>query len=322
MGISSIIQVTLQKLFKFCVKYSISSKYSFVWQLFISNYKLTEVSNMKNNNLVSLIATAGIIAGTTAGCTGYDNARTPAGHEGYVFHDPIFMGKQEFVETQVGPTSTGLVWRQFVENIDMRPDTYGEKYKIVTNKDMNLTFESYARIKLKQGTVKEIVEEFGGEDWFENNVKRPYRSSVREEVRKYDPFEVKNNTEKIAVDTLTRLRERYDGTPIIFESLDIGNIDYPENVQTEINAKVAADQRLERSKVETYIAREDAETLREIAKGKRDSQKIINETLTPRYLQYEAIETYRQLAKSENTTFVVAPTSNEGTGMPLIIGAN
>ena len=280
-------------------------------------------SRMKGK-LAAIVTAAAIgIGGIGAYAIGGTNPRTDAGFEGYVYHDPLVLGERIFESTQVGPSSTGLVWREYVNNIDMRPDTYSEEYEIVTKKDMNLTFDSHVRISLKSGSIKEVVEKFGGKQWYENNVKRPYRSTVREEVRTYKPFEVKLHTEKIAKAVLGKLQERYKGTPIIFESLDIGNIDYPGSVKKEIEAKVASQQKLQRKDSEKDIERRNADIRVIKAEGLAEAQGVINKTLTPLYVQHEAIEAYKTLAGSENTTFIIAPTSPNGTGMPIIIdGAN
>ena len=275
---------------------------------------------MNKGTLAAIIAATGLaIGGGSVLYAGSTNARTSAGHEGYVYHDPFFVGKRRLMGTQTGPSSTGLVWREFATNIDMRPDTYSEKYQIVTKRDMNLTFESHARISLKPGSVQDVVERFGSEKWYKNNVMRPYRSAVREAVRKYEPFEVKNQAEKIAKDVLGLLRVRYEGTPIVFESLDIGNIDYPRDVQKEIELKEAAQHRLQRKSIDEEIAKKDAQIRITESEGLARSQEIINDTLTPLYLQHEAIQAYKMFAESGSTTFLIAPTSPDGTGMPVIL---
>ena len=57
------------------------------------------------------------------------------------------------------------------------------------------------------------------------------------------------------------------------------------------------------------------------AQGLARAQQIINSTLTPYYLQHEAIQAYTKLAGSPNTTFVILPTSPNSAGMPLILNA-
>ncbi|MBT7331710.1 hypothetical protein HN799_00365, partial [Candidatus Woesearchaeota archaeon] len=75
--------------------------------------------------------------------------------------------------------------------------------------------------------------------------------------------------------------------------------------------------------IEKDIERRNADIRVIKAEGLAEAQRVINKTLTPLYVQHEAIEAYKTLAGSENTTFIIAPTSPNGTGMPIIIdGAN
>src|SRR5690606_7081777 len=107
------------------------------------------------------------------------NPYTPAGHEGYVFHQPLVFGQRGFIEAQRGPTSTGWRWRQYVTNIDMRVATHTEDMQIFSSDNLEVTFEVHARIRLRRGSVQEIVEHYSGSDWFVNNVRRPYVTAVR-----------------------------------------------------------------------------------------------------------------------------------------------
>ena len=74
--------------------------------------------------LLALIALAFLAA-----CT---NETTPEGYEGYIIHRPLYVGSSYFVASQTGPTSTGVVWRQFVTNIDVRPKNYTEEFQILS----------------------------------------------------------------------------------------------------------------------------------------------------------------------------------------------
>ena len=158
--------------------------------------------------------------------------------------------------------------------------------------------------------------------WYKNNVQQQYRAIVREEVRTYQAYDVKGSSKKIAENILQTLRTSYMNTPILFESVSIGNIDYPLKVNLEIEAKLAAQQKLERKNIEERIAARDAKIRVTKANGLAKAQKIINGTLTRLYVQHEAIDAYKELAKSPNTTFIIAPTNPQGTGMPIIIGGD
>lgn len=272
--------------------------------------------------MIALAMTTGLagIVATTA-VVGCEHQRTPAGHEGYVYHDPLLFGSRHYTETIQGPGSTGLVWRDYVINIDMRPTTHSEEYKILTKDNLELSFRSHAKISLKEGSVRDVVETLGAQNWYKNNVMEQYRTAVHEEVRKYDAYTVKDKSQEISENILQRLRKEYEKTPVQFESMSIGSIDYPDSVNAEIEKKVAAQQRLERMHTEEDIAERQAAIRVKDAEGLAKAQSIINDTLTPLYIQHEAIEAYAKLAQSPNTTFVIVPTNPNGSGIPMILGS-
>lgn len=263
--------------------------------------------------VVLILGTIGTMA---VGCA---NRSTPEGHEGYVYEEPIILGQKHFVNSQAGPTSTGFAWRNFVVNVDMRPQTYTEDYKILTADNLNISFESNARISLAPGTVRDVVERFGSTNWYKKNVHKQYMAEVRRRVRGHNAFDVKANAVVIANAVLAALRQQYEGSPIVFETMDIGNIDYPESVNRQIEAKLAAQQELERQEIQKLIAEREAEIEVTRARGIAGAQEIINKTLTYEYLQWKAIEAYKELAQSKNSTFIIVPTSTNGTGIPLIL---
>jgi regulator of protease activity HflC (stomatin/prohibitin superfamily) len=257
---------------------------------------------------------------------GGTNPYTPPGHEGYVYHQPIALGQREFITTQRGPVSNGWRWRQFVTNIDMRVSTHGEHMQIFSSDNLEVTFEAYARIRLRQGRVREVVERYSGEDWYANNVRRPYVTAVREEVRQHQAFTIKDQSVQIGVAILRRLRREYARTPFEFISLSIGDISYPPSVTERVVANLAAEQRRQRREVEMQIATANAE-IREIrARGEAEAQQIEQATLTPLFVQHEAAELYRVMADEEagddgvaqSRVVMVLPTRTDRAGVPRI----
>jgi regulator of protease activity HflC (stomatin/prohibitin superfamily) len=257
---------------------------------------------------------------------GGTNPFTPAGHEGYIFHQPLAVGQREFIEVQRGPTSTGWRWRQYVTNVDMRVATYTEQMQIFSSDNLEVSFEAHARIRLRRGTAREIVERYSGADWYANNVRRPYVTAVREEVRQHEAFTIKDRSVQIGESVLRRLRTEYEGTPFELVSLSIGNISYPESVTERVVANLAAEQRRQRREVELRIASENAQ-IREIrARGEAEAQQIEQETLTPLFVQHEAADLYRVLADetadedgvSQARVVVVLPTRTDRAGVPRI----
>jgi regulator of protease activity HflC (stomatin/prohibitin superfamily) len=260
------------------------------------------------------VALAGLVG--LGGCT---NPKTPAGHEGYVYYKPLIFTKLEYRDTMRGPASTGVSWRLFVENIDMRERNYLEEFNLLSKDDLNVSFEVNTRLRLRPGTVKEVVEQWGGAHWYEWNVKEPLRTIVRNEVMQVTATRIQLETERIGQAVRAELEKRYEGTPIDVLSVDIGQFQFPPRVTEAIQEKIATHQELQR---QAYVL---ASTEKEAAIGVIDAvavakqQHIIGETLDPLYVQRRAVQVYRRLAESPNRTVMVLPNSADAVGMPQVL---
>lgn len=266
--------------------------------------------------LVGSLALVGLIAVVMLSWVGCVNLHTPPGHEGYIRSRPI-AGSARFVGVQRGPTSTTWSWRLEVVNIDMRPRTYSEEMSIVTAERLQLHFRAHARIKLRDGSVRQVVENFGGANWYAANVREQYRSVVRSKVQSLEAFEVKSRSGEIADQVLAEMQVRYADTPVEFLSVDIGDIRYPDVVVQSVIRKFVTNEDNERKDIELKIAQREIDIGIAEAQGVADAQRIIRTTLDPMFLQYEALGAIEQLAGSPNTTFVIMPYSRSGNA-PMI----
>ena len=261
-----------------------------------------------------------------AGCT---NETTPEGHVGYVYHVPLVVGRAGFVGIQRGPTSTGMVWRQSVINVDVRPKNYSEAFHILSRDNLMVGFEAHARISIRPEGVRQLIERFGTGDtaqgegqlpeWYTRSAQQVYRSAVRDVVHEHDAYDIQAQTQTIGAQILERLRAELEETPIEVESISIGNLAYPAEINTEIQRKLAAEQDLERMDRERQIAEQEAQIVVTNARGRAAAQRIVNETLTPLYVQHEMLEAFRELSRSQRVTIVATPTNDSG-GSPIVLG--
>lgn len=271
--------------------------------------------------LIPTLAFAALLLGSAC-----SNQTTPEGFEGYLVHEPVAIGEARYVGSQIGPTSTGLVWRQRVVNVDMRPKNYTEAFHILSRDNLNVGFQAHARIGLRPGSVQRVVEELGVSSaepadvtipqWYVRNVQQPYRAVVRDVVHGYDAYDIQTETQPIAHEILERLRARYADTPLVFESISIGDLAYPEAINDEIQRKLGAEQDLERMSRELQIAEQEAEIMIENARGRAAAQRVVNETLTPLYVQHEMLSAFTALSRSDRATLIVTPTGDSG-GSPV-----
>jgi len=245
------------------------------------------------------------------------NPITPAGNEGYVYENPRVFGKGGFRGILVGPANYGVsVNRNQVINIDFRPITYNEPFKILAKDELNVSFRYQSVIKIKPGSVKEVVEHYAGQDFYRRYIKEFLRGVVRTNVQTLDSREIKENRSLISERVITQLREYLKGTPFIVVTSVVGNIDYPEVVTNAVEKKLAAKQLLDEKETQRMITAKDAEIRIEEAKGIAQAQKIINTTLTNNYLQHEAIAAQLKMADSPNHTTVYIPSGMNG--IPLV----
>jgi len=265
--------------------------------------------------VVAVTAVMGIVTLFLLARVGCVNRHTPPGHEGYIRSNPL-LSAAEYVGTQRGPTSTGLVWREEVINIDMRPRTFTEEMSIITAERLQLAFRAHARVQLRDGSVKDVVEKFGGDNWYTANVGQQFRSEVRAKVQALDAFSVKSRSREIADAVLRDMTVRYQGTPIEFLSVDIGDIQYPAVVVESVIRKFVTNEDNERKDIELKIAQREIDIGIAEAEGVADAQRIIRTTLDPMFLQYEALGAVEALAGSPNTTFIIQPSKS---GAPLML---
>ncbi|WP_028581982.1 SPFH domain-containing protein [Desulfogranum japonicum] len=249
--------------------------------------------------------------------TACTNPSTPAGHEGYVKENPRVWGKGGFKGTLKGPANYGVsLWRNEVENVDFRPQTYAESFNILAKDELNISFRFQTIIKVKPGTIKSVVEEFAGEKFYPRYIKEPLRAMVRKHVQTLESRQVKERRSEIAEAVMVELQAYLQDTPFIPVSGVVGNIDYPKVVTEAVEKKLAAKQLLDEKETQREIAKKDAEIRIEEARGIAEAQKIINSTLTQNYLQHEAINAQLKMAASPNHTTVYIPSG--ANGIPMV----
>lgn len=263
-------------------------------------------------------AMLGFVLAVAAAC-GCTNPEVPQGHEGYVYHVPLLFGSMEYRETLRGPASTGISWRLYVESVDMRARSYKEDFQLLTSDNLSVTFEVNTRIKLRDGSVKEVVEEWGGEKWYEWNVREQLRTIVREQVTRFSATDIQLETPKVRQLIADKLSAKFKGTPISIESVDIGQIQFPKDVADAISRKIAKKQEFERQ--EFVLAKTKKESAIRVLEALKlaEQQRIISSTLDPLYVQQKAVQVYRTLAHSSNKVIMLLPNSPDATGMPAVL---
>jgi regulator of protease activity HflC (stomatin/prohibitin superfamily) len=253
-----------------------------------------------------------------AGC---HNVDTPQGEVGYVTQGAVF-GSSRFVTTQVGPCSSGLGWLYAVKNVPITPVTYSESFEgnstVMSRDNLPIQFAVHVTLQLDVTRTQEFVEKYGDDlqKVYDGFVKERVRTSARDEIQMYDALAVKDNIGAIGSKVDVTVHKVTDGTPLKVISVVVGNIQYPDTVKNAVAAKLASTQLLEQKATEVAIAEREAQKRVVEAKGIAEAMNIVQQKLTPLYLQHEAIEAQKLQVNSPNHTVLYVPVGN--MGVPLV----
>lgn len=180
----------------------------------------------------------------------------------------------------------------------------------LTKEGLEVTLDITVLYRLDQERASDIYREMGLN--YEDKIIRPIiRSSIRGVIAQYDAKVIYSEKrseigDKISTDLDSQLVNR----GIIMEEFLLRNVVLPMNLQKSIEEKLQAEQ--ESEKMDFVLTKETKEKERKIieAEGQRESQTIINQSLTPNYLNYLYI---KNLENREGTIYV--PIGENG--MPL-----
>lgn len=148
---------------------------------------------------------------------------------------------------------------------------------------------------------------------------REGRDVIYQEVTKIDSLELHRNRDALRDGIANNLQIKLDQKdPDIFTitRVAVRALNTDPTIEKAIQQAVQAQKRLEAKKVEVEIANKDAEIEIARARGIAEANAIINESLTPEYLQHELNEALKLFAENEGDV-VVIPANMQGFDMIL-----
>ncbi|RUM90801.1 MAG: prohibitin family protein [Thermovibrio sp.] len=153
----------------------------------------------------------------------------------------------------------------------------------------------------------EIYRNFGT-DYAEKIVVPIVRETVRNVVAQYKIEDLySTNRGKLQKEIYERVKEKLKSSNIDIVDVLLRNVALPKKVVEKIEEKLRAKEEAEKMKY--VIERERLEAQRKIteAKGIAESNRIISDSLSEKYLQWYYLKTLKELASSPNNTFVITP---------------
>ena len=275
--------------------------------------------------LLALLGFAGFVWFTSS-----RNPYTPAGYVGYLTRGAV-LGRAEFVGLQTGPTSTGRGWLLDVTNVSVTPYTYTEEFTntetVLAKDNLKIAFQVHIVWRVRPEMVRALVEKYStlqpGDSsdqivkvCYDNFLKQPLRTFARDEVQQLKGLEIKDSISPLGQRIRERIVQTAAGSPFQIDSVVVGNIQYPPEIVDAVSRKLAATQELERKQTEIEIAQRDKEKRVVEAEGLAKAAEVINQRLTPLYLQYEAVKAQQAMVGSPNHTTIYIPVGP--MGVPLV----
>ncbi len=181
----------------------------------------------------------------------------------------------------------------------------------LTNEGLQLDLDITVFYKLEEKKASDVYRELGSN--YEEKIIRPeIRSAIRAVIAKYNARAVYSEKRaEVAQEIRKHLKNTVEPRGIIIEQVLLRNVILPKGLASSIQKKLQAEQDAERLDFVLKKEKKEAERKRIEAQGQSDAQKIINETITPKYLQYLYI---KNLKDRQGTIYV--PTGSDG--LPLI----
>lgn len=207
-------------------------------------------------------------------------------------------------------------WQRMIE-YEVRVQNENETLSVLSSNGATIAMDVSVRYSPDPDRLP-LLHTTYGQEYYERLVQPVVRSVAREVVGQFEPEELYSTRREELQDQIeARVSRQIGGQYIALQDILIRDIELPDQVRQAIELKLQEEQRAQQ--VAFSIDREvrEAERKRIEAEGQATYQRLITESLSDQYLQYEGIQATRALAESDNAKVIVI--GGEG-GLPIILG--
>ncbi|MFH1564631.1 MAG: prohibitin family protein [bacterium] len=189
-----------------------------------------------------------------------------------------------------------------------------DSIKALTKEGLNIGLDLTVLYHLEEEKASDVYRDIGID--YDDIIIRPeIRASIREIVATYNAVDIyAEKRNELTIEIQKRLEQVINPRGIIVESVLLRNVSLPAGLTRSIEEKLQADQDAQQMEFVLDKETKEAERKRIQAAGQRDAQKIIDESLTEKYLEYLYIN---ELKDRAGTIYVPINPSN---GMPMFKG--
>ncbi len=177
--------------------------------------------------------------------------------------------------------------------------------RVLTSDGLEVIMDMTVLYKVIETAAPDILKETGI-DYTDKIVRPVTRTMIRDNAVYYDAVSLySTRREEFQTRIVSSIEADFKKRGLLLEQLLIRNITLPIAVRTSIEQKISAEQDAQKMQFVLQKEKQEAERKRVEAQGIADYQKIINEGLTDRQLQYESIKAQLEVAKSPNAKVII-----------------
>jgi len=217
-------------------------------------------------------------------------------HSGLHLINPLIVLKRLDIKTQ-NYTMSGVH--------DEGQKLADDAIRVLTSDGLEVTIDLTVLYKLLPSEAPKLVRETGV-DYTDKIVRPITRTKIRDNAVYYEAISLySNKRDEFQQRIFKSIDDDFKKRGLMLEQLLVRNITLPQSVKATIEQKINAEQDAQKMQFVLVKERQEAERKRVEAQGIADYQRIINQGLTDKQLQYEQIKAYLELAKSPNAKVIV-----------------
>ncbi|MFA6569929.1 MAG: prohibitin family protein [Bacteroidota bacterium] len=230
-------------------------------------------------------------------------------YEGLSIVNPLFDIKQMSIQTQ-SYTMSGT----FDEG-EKRGD---DAIRVLSNDGLEVGIDLTVLYRIVSSDAPKIYRDIGLD--YKDKVIRPItRTGIRESASFFNAIDLfAQKREAFSAKIREKIEAGFKSRGIILEQMLVRDIKLPLSVRESIERKITAVQDAQRMEFVLQKEQQEAERKRVEAKGVADAQRIVNEGLSDRILQYEAIKVQKELVNSPNSKIILL--GGGKNNIPFILG--
>jgi regulator of protease activity HflC (stomatin/prohibitin superfamily) len=182
--------------------------------------------------------------------------------------------------------------------------------KVLTSDGLEVTIDLTVLYRVIATEAPRLLQETGFD--YRDKIVRPLsRTKIRDNAVYYQAIELYSTKRDEFQDRIYKsIDADFKKRGLLLEQLLVRNITLPESVRVTIEQKINAEQEAQKMQFVLQKEKQEAERKRVEAQGISDYQRIINESLTEKQLQYEQIKAMKELAQSPNSKIIIMGRGN------------